>query len=138
MKTAYVSFVSLLLILFVLPTLAQDAVDETEPGFFVLNQYKIPFAKLPAMQAYQDSIFTPVFDELIDEEKLMHWGLLTHAWGDEWNYNWFFITEDHRSFLDFWDEFFERVDERFPGWQEDVFPLIDEHKDNMYNISIMR
>ncbi len=59
----------------------------------------------------QDSIFTPIFNELAEEGKLISWGLLVHSWGDKWNYNWYFIAENHRAFLDFWDEFGERTDD---------------------------
>lgn len=55
----------------------------------------------------------------------------------KWNRNFFFLTKDHRSFPDFWDEFIQRLNKRQPGWGEEFGALIYMHKDNFYSVRFM-
>lgn len=117
------------------PVVAQDA---EKPGWFVLQQNKVLMKDMPKVNALQDSLFTPILNELVAEGKLKGWGQLTHAWGDDWNYNFYFVTDNHQAFIDFWKEYFSRVNKRFPRWYNEVTPLFIAHKDNMYHIRTMR
>ena len=116
--------------------IAQES--DAQPGMIVLHQNMVDMADVPRLNAIQDSLFTPILNELVDEGKLLGWGQLMHAWGDEWNYNFYFAVEDHRAFLDFWSEYIRLVGERHPGWFAEVAPLIKAHKDNMYSVRTMR
>lgn len=86
------------------------------------------------MMEMGDKNFGPILDALVEEGKLVGWGVLTHAWGDEWNYNIYYVTKDAAAFFDFWQEYVSRVDQS--QWQE-VVGMIKEHKDNMYSIAKM-
>ena len=138
MRTTLKMFLGLALMFVSYSTNAQEAQKIPKPGFFVLHQNKVRLENLAKLNALQDSIFVPILNELVEEGKLIGWGQLIHAWGDEWNYNYYFTTENHRAFLDFWGEFFSRVNKRFPGWSDRFGPLITDHKDNMYSIRSMR
>ena len=115
---------------------AQEA--DPQPGMVVFHQNIVDLADVPKLNAIQDSLITPILNELVDEGILMGWGQLMHSWGDEWNYNFYFTVENHRAFLDFWSEYIRRVGERDPGWFAKIAPLIRAHKDNMYSIRTMR
>jgi len=109
-----------------------------KPGFFVMHQNKVAMANVAKLNTYVDSVFAPVLNELVKEGKLLGWGQLDHSWGDEWNVNFYFLTENHRAFLDFWSEYNNRLNKRFPGWAAKIVPLLSEHKDNMYVIRTMQ
>jgi len=138
MKTVLKMFFSLALFFVVYPAHAQEAKKSPQPRSFVMNQFKVPYKNVARFNVLQDSIFAPVLDEFVKEGKLQGWGVLTHAWGDEWNYNWYYVTENHKAFLDFWGEYVGRVNERFPGMYSEIEGLFTDHKDNFYTIRTMR
>ena len=57
-----------------------------------------------------------------------------HAWGDEWNVNFWYVTKDLNSFTAFWSEFVKRVNERHPGSFAAIAKYFQAHKDNIYVI----
>lgn len=138
MRTNLVVFVVLALIIVAYTATAQESQKTPKPGFVVLNQNKIPAANVAKLNEFQDSIAAPILNDLMKEGKLLGWGQLDHAWGDEWNYNIYFITENHRAFLDFYSEYIARMNKKSPGWFQKLAPLFGEHKDNMYTIRVMR
>jgi hypothetical protein len=120
------------------PLAAQEEGEAPQPGTVVFSQNKCPAQNVPIVNAAMDSIFAPVLDELLEEGKLLGWGILTHSWGDEWNWNIYYSVESHRAFLDFWREYIGRLNERHPGWPEQVWDLCTDHKDNIYSVRIAR
>lgn len=138
MKNFFKLFVVLALIVASNSVIAQDTKSPPKPGWFVLHQNKVLMENTAKLNALQDSLFTPILNELVDEGKLIGWGQLMHGWGDEWNYNFYFITENHRAFLDFWSEYIKRVNNRHPGWFKQIAPLFTDHKDSMYSIRTFR
>jgi hypothetical protein len=120
------------LLIAVVPLRAQDA-DEPEELFFVLNQAQISMTDMPkAWDIWKQA--TTVLQELKDEGLLVEFGLLQHAWGDEWNWNFYMITKDHASFLKAWDEYITRVREKYPDLVRDWLAMVKAHKDNMYSL----
>ena len=117
---------------------AQETQKSPKPGFFVFSQNKVSDENIVKMNVVFDSIAAPILNDLVKEGKLLGWGQLMHAWGDEWNYNWYFVTQNHRAFLDFWSEYIKRLNKQFPGWGEKMSGLLTEHKDNMYSIRSIR
>lgn len=138
MKTFLKLLIALALLTTSNPATAQEARIPSKPGWFVFNQNKVLPENVAKLNVLQDSLFAPILNELVDEGKLIGWGQLMHAWGDEWNYNFYFITESHRAFLDFWAEYISRLNKRHPGWFKKVALLFTEHKDNMFSIRAMR
>jgi hypothetical protein len=127
-------FATILLILIVpIEAAAQEA---TQPGTIVFSQNKCPLENFPQLDALGDSIFSPVLDEFVDEGKLLGWGILTHNWGDEWNWNIYYTIESHEAFLEFWSEYVDRLNQRHPGWSERIAPLCTEHRDNIYSVRV--
>jgi hypothetical protein len=110
--------------------LAQDV--EFERSFLMFNQNQCD-----DMAGVMDLVRTttgPVLNELRDEGLIDRWGVLTHAWGDEWNFNWYIGTENHASFVVAWSELVSRLNARDPEWFEKFDPMCREHKDNFYTL----
>lgn len=128
-----------LLLLAAAPLGAQTpAAPATQPGVFVLSSNKCPGANLRELRAITDSTFAIVLNELVQENKLMGWGMLGHAWGDEWNWMIYYTAASHRAFVDAWTEVLARTNQRWPGTIARITPLCTEHKDNIYSVTVMR
>ena len=117
---------------------AQDTDKSVEPGFFVMSYNKVQMGEVGKVNALLDSITVPILDELKSEGKLLGFGQLNHFWGDEWNVNLYYITEDHASFVAFWDEFIKRIGEKHPDAFSKIASYFQDHKDNMYYIRHMK
>ena len=118
-------------------SLAQEETKTPKPGWLVFSQNMVDMADVSKMNKLLDSTTVPIMKELIDEGKLLGWGQLNHAWGDEWNFNIYYITESHAAFLEFWKEFIMRIKKRHPDVWNEWAPLMRAHKDNMYFIRHM-
>ena len=138
MKTPLTVFVAMALLIATDSAIAQEAQKTLKPGFFVFSQNKVSDENTAKLNAFMDSLAAPILNELMKEGKLLGWGQLMHGWGDEWNYNWYFVTENHGTFLTFWSEYVNRLNKRFPNWFDKIRGLLTEHKDNMYSIRTMR
>jgi hypothetical protein len=117
---------------------AQETDKSVEPGFFVMSYNKVQMGEISKVNALFDSITVPILDELKSEGKLLGFGQLNHFWGDEWNVNVYYVTEDHASFVVFWDEFTKRISEKHPGAFSKIASYFQAHKDNMYSIRHMK
>jgi hypothetical protein len=115
-----------------------DAQESPQPGTVVFSQNICPYENITSINAIADSVFTPILDELLNEGRILGWGILTHAWGDEWNWNVYYTVESHRAFLDFWAEYIARLNARHPGLLQRFAPLCTEHKDNIYSVRVSR
>ena len=108
---------------------AQDA--RPEPQFMVVNQNQV------AMKDFGDMMkmwFETAVPELKGKGMLKDYGLMQHAWGDEWNYNFYFVTDSHESFLEFWDAYMKGVTEKDPELAQNYLSKIKAHRDNMYTL----
>jgi len=81
-----------------------------------------------------DSVFVPILNGLVDEGMIKSWGQFNHAWGDEWNLNFWYVAKDMTSFSAFWLEYVKRVSDDHPGAFDAVVKYFKAHKDNMYVI----
>jgi len=131
-----VGFIFALTILFAVNfSVAQETENTpTKPGWFVMSQNMVSLSDVSELNVLSDSLFVPILSELVDEGKLLSYGLLDHAWGDEWNYNVYYVTKDHAAFIEFFNEYVKRVTEKHPDALPKVISLIKAHKDNMYSI----
>ncbi len=132
MKT--LASLSLALLLFltlsVSTSIAQDV--EFENSFLMFNQNKCN--DMTGVMGMVRTTIGPVLNELEEEEVITGWGVLTHSWGDEWNFNWWVATSNHAGFVTAWSELVNRMNERHPDWFERFGPMCQEHKDNLYTM----
>lgn len=131
MKTLLLTFV-----LLCIPTLSQA--QDTETSFFMMNHHQCWPDEMDEVRAFSSAHLEPVLAELEEEGAIQEWGVLEHGWGDEWNWNFYIITESHAAFLEAWEQFFEKLEARRPNFYEDVVaPKCFAHKDNMYVVTAM-
>ncbi|MDX1700340.1 MAG: hypothetical protein R3250_06960 [Melioribacteraceae bacterium] len=137
MKKVIGLFMLLAFMLSVSNLFAQEEKEQPKPGWLVFRQNIVKLEDWPYINKILDSITVPIMTELIDEGKLIGWGQLNHAWGDEWNLNLYYITESHGAFIEFWNEFVKRISERYPDIWGEWAPKLQAHKDNMYFVQHM-
>jgi hypothetical protein len=121
----------LILICLFAPTVshAQDSQRET----LVLEMWKCQWDKVGVLAQVADSLQVPIAQELIDEGKLLSFGMLAHDFADEWNVVYYTRAVDKAAFFSALSEMNSRLYERHP----DVNPWSDlctEHKDNIYTV----
>ena len=105
------------------------------PGAIVLSFNKCDLARVGDIIQMTDSAIVPIAQEMVNEGKLFNYGLMTHDWGDEWNVVYYYVVEDHRAFLNFWDDFVSRIVQRHPTLFGEFLARCSEHKDNIYGHS---
>ena len=99
---------------------------------FVFSQNKCYFQHQDEMQDVFKEKNAPILDALVKEGKLVDWGVLTHSWGDEWNWNIYYVAEDLNKFHEAFGEYFTKVREQDPDLMEKLGKWCFEHKDSMY------
>lgn len=106
-----------------------------QPGVVVVSYNKCALDAPARLDSLNALAFYPVLDELVRDGRLMGWGVLTHAWGDEWNYVIYYTAASTVAFHGAWDELVRRVRQRRPNFMADFTPACTEHKDNIYSVS---
>ena len=112
------------------PTLSLAQESEPFPTI-VLSSWKCDWTKLGTIAQSNDSLRTPIAQELVNEGKLINYGMLTHDFADEWNVVTYRTAADKTAFFEAAAELNRRFTERHP----DAPSLTDyctEHKDNIY------
>lgn len=109
---------------------AQDG--EFETSFMMFNQHQC--SDLGGAMEIADDLQRPILNELRAEGMIQDWGVLTHAWGDEWNFNFYIVADDHASWLSAWQELVRRMNERDSDWFERFGSMCHSHKDNLYTL----
>ncbi|HUF28930.1 MAG TPA: hypothetical protein VMM18_18255 [Gemmatimonadaceae bacterium] len=105
-----------------------------QPGVVIVSSNKCAFDAPSRLDSLNALAFYPVLDELVREGRLMGWGVLTHAWGDEWNYVVYYTAASTPAFHGAWDELVRRLRQRRPNFMADVTAQCTEHKDNIYGV----
>jgi hypothetical protein len=99
----------------------------------VLSQNKCQSNKISELIKMMEENGAPILNDLVAQGKLLNWGVLTHAWGDEHNWNVFYVAESHTKFLEAWNEFITRVVENDPEAADKIGEICWEHKDSIYS-----
>lgn len=116
---------TLLFMIFGLSMMAQNVT-------VVFSQNKCKMSKLSELQKMMEENGAAILNDLVEQEKLIDWGVLTHAWGDEYNWNVYYVAETHGQFLEAWDEFITKVRENDPEFADKLWEICWEHKDSIY------
>lgn len=131
MKFFLGSFLVITLLVTSSPILAQDS--DVQPTL-VTSFNMVPMGKVGEVNKMVDSVFAPILNGLVDEGMIEGWGQFNHAWGDEWNLNFWYVAKDLNSFNDFWSEYVKRVGDEHPDAFASVVKYFKAHKDNIYTI----
>jgi hypothetical protein len=103
------------------------------PVTIVFSQNKCHFNNIDDLNKMTEEKIGPVLNELVKEGQLLNWGVLTHSWGDEWNWNMFYVAENQSKFQEAWGAMVERVMEKEPNLFEQFGEWCFEHKDSIYS-----
>jgi hypothetical protein len=122
-------------ILFALLLFNVNSFAQNDPNSLLVCSFnKVNLVDVGKVNKMADSVFSPILKELTDEGFIYGYGQFNHAWGDEWNVNFWYDAKDMESFSKFWSEYVKRVGERHPGVWAATVKYFQAHKDNMYVI----
>jgi len=131
MKTLSKAFFALFFFPMTLSAQAPNQANRT----VALQQGILAGVDVSAQNAVADSILKPVLDGMIADSIIYKWGILTHNWGDEWNWNWWMSANDMHGITAAWDTVVARVSTRTPGGLNLIYSNMDAHKDNLYTVT---
>jgi hypothetical protein len=125
-----------LLILMVLPGLVIAQDEESSKKFkptVVISSNKVALANVGRWVELNNKYWAPHFDKLVDDGKLISWGVITHAWGDEWSVVVHYVAKDFATFQKAWGEGLKAFSENTPEeLNDEMINMILEHKDSIY------
>lgn len=104
-------------------------------GVIAFSQNKCPYENLSELDQLMDETFAPALDQMVADGAFTGWGLLEHAWGDEWNWNIWYSAESHGAFVEGWATYVAHLNENHPGWSQRTLGLCTDHKDNIYRVT---
>lgn len=108
------------------------------PGTVVVSANICATQSLTRVNEFATQQFGPILDELVREGKLMGWGVLNHAWGDEYNWVIYYSAKDQATFATAFGEAVRRTNQRHPGAFDAILPLCSQHRDNIYSVVVAR
>lgn len=133
LRFAPVAFTLLLATPVALQAQAED--EQTDaPMVLSISAWTCPQDALEDIADDYETYTQPVEKELIDEGMLVNSGLFFHAWGDEWNLNYYRIAPTMGGLFEAVAEVGNRVNERHPELADQAgpFAVCSAHKDNIY------
>jgi hypothetical protein len=99
----------------------------------VYSQNKCHWDRLGDLNKMMTDDGAPVLNQLVEDGKLLSWGVLQHSWGDEWNWNMYYVAKDVPTFLDAFSSYISGLGERNAESLESFWDMCYEHKDAIYH-----
>lgn len=127
--TALVAVLGLMLAL--MPTVANAQDDEQSPPTIVMSVAQCDRTLIGDLMDRDRERTLPIAQELVDEGMLWSYGVLTHWWGDEWNWVNVLIADDEEAAMSANNELGRRYGELYPDdsmWIE----VCPRHRDTFY------
>jgi hypothetical protein len=118
------------------PPLEAQEEEMAPPGITVVRYFECNMGGVGEAIGMLNGVGRTIAMELIEEGLLYDYGILTHAWGDEWNLIDYFVVENMPAFNRAWQEFLRRFVQVDPEgeMQARFTELCGRHKDNIYSI----
>lgn len=98
----------------------------------VFSQNKCDYGNLDNLREQTRNTMAPILNNLVQEGKLINWGILEHRWGDEWNWNIYYAAKDIPTFLDAFQTMISEGTKADPEFTSRIWETCFEHKDAMY------
>ena len=98
----------------------------------VFSQNKCHYNKIDSLNQFWKGNVAPLLNGMVKDNKLIDWGVLEHAWGDEWNWNVYYVAQNQIAFHEAFNEFFEIINDN-PEFSKFFGSYCFEHKDSMYS-----
>ena len=127
-------FVPLLLLAAFGSEAAAQEQESSDPGVIVVRYFQCPLNHQAEAVEMLNTGWRPIVQEMIDEGHFLDYGILTHAWGDEWNVMDWFAAESPAAFHEAIQEAFQRAAEQLPEPETPFGELCPYHKDNTYAV----
>jgi len=118
-----------------LAALAQEAGDgDASPrSTLVISSWKCDIGHIGDIVAAVDSISRPVYMAMKEEGLVISWGTYFHDWADEWNVNFYTVTEDKAAFFAAQAEAGRRIEAIVgPDAPSPVADYCTSHKDGIF------
>lgn len=123
---------------FILTLALAGSVAAQTPGVVVSQQICNPGA-FDELNTMVEEYWAPVLDAAMEDGSLTGWGLLTHFWGDEWNWNIYYVGPDMNTVVQTVSGLLGEIFESMPGDPtEDWGEMCSAHRDNVYGAPVMR
>lgn len=84
------------------------------PGTMLIESWQCPDDNMALLNQRADSIWTPIFDELVSEGRFLSFGRLNPPAESDWNWMSYWMAESVTAMDAAWAEFDTRLRERFP------------------------
>lgn len=114
---------------------AQPAAQQA-PGILVVSAQKCRFTALENFKRLMREDAAPVLNDLVKQGRLISWGVLEHAWGDEWNMVIYYSARDLNTFQAAMTDYFGQLMKKDPQLMQKFESYCSEHKDNVYSIAM--
>lgn len=113
-----------------------EAQEIIEAGTMHLSRAKCSWGVLDEITALTDSVYVPIAQEMVEEGRMIAYGLLLHDYGTAWNVVWYTIASDREAMFEAREELTARVEEQYPeldflSWFAE---RCDEHEDEIFVI----
>jgi len=99
----------------------------------VFSQNKCYSDKMDVVMKTSTEDFGQFLNAQVDAGNLTNWGILTHSWGDEWNFNVYYSAENFTKFQTAFNEAVKNYVEKYPDGFKEFQAACFEHKDSIYN-----
>jgi hypothetical protein len=113
------------------PASAQQPAQEPDPPMVAASYYECTGAAADVDQLIE-STWQPVMTEQTSQGKLLNWGVLRHAWADEWNLVLYRTVADLTALQASQETLTASLLARNAQWQTSMARLCPRHKDNIY------
>lgn len=122
---------TLCLTLFLSFSYAQDEMPESITVVF--SQNKVETGSIGKLYDMIESMGGPAMDEVVKAGHWRSWGILSHDWGDEWNFNIYYSADTKEDFFEGWRMYVKIMMEKYPDSWDEWNKHVLEHKDNIYH-----
>lgn len=108
------------------------AAQQEAPGIIVVSQQKCE--NVGELNDFMRANLAPILNEMVAEGRLLGWGVLGHAWGDEWNHVIYYSARDLTTFEAAFGEAFSRLTRAHPNAIQLLEDNCSGHRDNIYRV----
>ena len=105
-----------------------------QPGVMIVSANKCTLTGVNEVNNWWRTTGGPLLDDLVRQGRLTGWGVLNHAWGDEWNNVVYYTARDLNTFTAAFTELFRQASQRDPTIMQRLGSWCTEHKDNIYTV----
>lgn len=108
--------------------------QEEGPPVIRLSFFQCHSNQIGDVMSQADSIVIPVWEELVEEGRVMDYGFFTHWWADEWNVGIYTLAPTIDAIISAEAEADSRIQERHPDAPDTMGEACPWHRDGFYNV----